>query len=122
MGIQTIQYIGYGYLVDYKTMSNQLDQKLTPEQRDAFDHRYHDSAFNLSITEINGCSLISDHYGGEFAFFGTIFDKSTDYPLNTQRIPDVSSDVKCHVHNEMFSVFGTDFSATPDIFILTTYR
>lgn len=121
MSIKTIQYIGYGYLLDYNSVYDLLDKKLA-DQLDAFETQYFDSGFTQDIREVNGCSFISDHSSSKFAFFGKLFAKSTSEPLDTQQIPCVGDGIKYHVQNEIINVFGTDFCATPNLFLLTIYR
>jgi hypothetical protein len=123
MSVQMNQYLAFGYYLDYKKSDKVLREKYSEDERDEIFDKYHDSAFKTEITEINGCSLISDGMNGKYNFFGKIFDKSTVYePLDTQFMPKVTKKIKENLKKELIGIFGTDFDIVPEVIILTHYR
>lgn len=123
MSVQMNQYLAFGYYLDYEESDKVLCEKYSEDERDEIFDKYHDSAFKTEITEINGCSLISDGMNGEYNFFGKIFDKSTvDEPLDTQFMPKVTKKIKENLKKELIGIFGTDFNIVPEVIILTHYR
>lgn len=123
MSVQTNQYAGFGYWLDYKQAEAALEAKYDTDQiEDIFD-KYHDSAFDKKIVEINGFSMITDGMDGNYFFFGKIDAKSEVYePLNVTIAKIPSTKVKKSLKEEIVNVFGTDFNMKPVSLVFTHYR
>lgn len=110
MSVQINQYMGYGYMLDYKEAKQALIDKWGEAKYEELIDQYHDSAFDNKIVEISGCSLISDGCSGKFIFFGKIFNKAKDgYHLNTQKLEKVKKHIRLTVDYEAKAVFGQEF-------------
>ena len=123
MSTQTNQYAGFGYWLNYEQAQSTLEAKYSEEQiEDIFD-KYHDSAYDQKIVEINGFSMISDGMSGEYFFFGKIDAKSEVHePLNVVIVKAPSFKVKKALKEEVIKVFGTDFGIEPVYVVFTHYR
>ena len=123
MSVQTNQYAGFGYWLDYKKAEAALEDKYDENQiEDIFD-KYHDSAFDDKIVEINGFSMITDGMDGKYFFFGKIDAKSEVYqPLHVVVSKVHSAKVKKSLKEEIVNVFGTDFNMKPVSLVFTHYR
>jgi len=110
-------------MLPFNTSELALNQKYSMDEKDDLFDKYHDSAFDEKVVEINGCSIISDGMDGNYNFFGKIFKKSKNYEhIQTTKMPKVSSKVKKNVEGEIIKVFGTTLNVKPDFYLLTHYR
>lgn len=117
------QYLVYGFMLPFKESEKVLDEKYGESGKDELFDKYYDSAFDKKITEVDGCSLISDGMNGGYNFFGKIFQKSEVHePLMTSEFPKVSSKIKKNVEAELLKVFGSTLDVKPKVFLLTHYR
>lgn len=123
MGVQTNQYAGFGYWLDYKQAEAALEAKYDEDGIEEIFDKYHDSAYDQKIVEINGFSMISDGMNGEYFFFGKIDAKSEVYePLHVAVAKVPSAKVKKALKEEIVNVFGTDFGIKPASIVFTHYR
>lgn len=123
MSVQTNQYAGFGYWLDYKQAEAALEAKYDEDSiEDIFD-KYHDSAYDQKIVEVDGFSMISDGMNGEYFFFGKIDAKSEVYePLNVAVAKVPFAKVKKALKEQIINVFGTDFNIKPNYLVFTHYR
>ncbi len=123
MSVQMNQYLVYGYMLPFKESEKGLKEKYSAEEIDDIFDKYHDSAFDKEILEVDGCSLISDGMSGEYNFFGKVFAKSKVYEaIETSAMPKVTPKIKKNVEEQLIKVFGDNFGVKPKIMILSHYR
>lgn len=123
MGVQTNQYSGFGYWLDYKQAEAALEAKYDEDGIEEIFDKYHDSAYDQEIVEVNGFSMISDGMSGEYFFFGKIDAKSEVHePLDVAVAKVPSAKVKKALKEEIVNVFGTDFGIKPGSIVFTHYR
>lgn len=123
MSVQMNQYIGYGFLLDYKLAEKALEAKYSEDEIENIFDKYNDSAFTKELVEIDGCSLISDGMNSKYMFFGKLFKKSDNYePLDTTAMPKVGAKIKKSVREKFLNLFGTDLNVQPSVVLFTLYR
>ena len=109
MSVQTNQYAGFGYWLDYRQAENALKEKYGNDETENIFDKYHDFAYDEKIVEINGFSMIADSMNGEYIFFGKIDKKSEVYQsFNRVTVKTPSTKVKKLLKEEIVNVFGTD--------------
>ena len=123
MSVQINQYAGFGFFLNHKEAIKALEAKYDEDKiEDIFD-KYHDSAYDQKIVEVNGFSMIDDGMSGEYTFFGKIDQKSQcDCPLNLYVYKSPSAKVKKLLNEEIINVFGTDFGLKPACIVFAHYR
>ena len=123
MSVQMNQYLGFGYLLDYKKAISVLEKKYSEDKIEELMDSYHDSAFKKEVVSIDGCSMIVDGMSAQYIFFGAVSEKSDVYePLETVVIHKTKSKVKKLVVEKIQELFGTDFDLEPSTVLLTHYR
>ena len=124
MSVQTNQYLGWGYLIDFKKARDVLVDKHPEEGYENLSDEYHDSAFDDEIVEVHGCSMIEDGMNGDYTFFGKIYAKSSNGELlSTMEMPEVTERDRIITEHEFSRVFCEMFNADkPQYFLITHYR
>lgn len=117
------QYAGFGYFLNHKEAIKSLEAKYDEDKiEDIFD-KYHDSAYDQKIVEVNGFSMIDDGMNGEYTFFGKIDQKSQcDCLLNLYVSVMPVAKVKKSLIEEIINIFGTDFGMKPTCIVFAHYR
>ena len=124
MSVQCNQYLGWGYMLDFKKAQEVLVKLLGEEGYEDLADKYGDSAFDDVIVEQYGCSMIEDGMGGKYTFFGKVFAKSENYEhLQTTSMPEVDDKTRIVTEHEFNRIFGEMFNADkPQYFLITHYR
>lgn len=123
MSVQRNEYLGYGYMLDFKRARNLLIENYGEDGYTELSDEYHDSAFNNEIVEVHKCSMIEDGMNGKYTFFGKIYAKTENYEaFETQEIPEISLHDRIITEHEYYRIFGTDLGVEPKLHIITHYR
>lgn len=123
MSVQRNQYVGFGFMIDFKEAREHLIEKLTEQGYEDLSDQYHDSAFDDKIVEVHGCSMIEDGMNGDYTFFGKIYAKSEDHSaIDTMELPAVTERDRIITEHEFTRIFGTDYELEPKLYIITHYR
>jgi hypothetical protein len=123
MSVQRNQYVGFGFMIDFKEARQTLIDSLGEEGYEEFSDKYSDNAFNDEIVEVHGCSIIEDGMNGDYTFFGKIYAKSEDHStIDTMELPAVSERDRIITEHEFTRIFGTDYELEPKLYIITHYR
>ena len=123
MSVQCNQYIGYGYLLDFKQAQEVLVKVHGEEGYEELADKYHDNAFNTDIVEVYGCSMIEDGMNADYTFFGKIYAKTKNYePFESMSIPEPSERDKIIVEHEFNRLFDNQLEVDPSLQIIAHYR
>ncbi len=123
MSVQRNQYLGFGYMIDFKEAREHHIEKRGEQGYEELSDNYHDSAFDDKIVEVLGCSMIEDGMNGDYTFFGKIYAKSENYEtINTTELPTVAERDRIITEHEFTRIFGTDYELEPKLYIITHYR
>lgn len=125
MSVQINQYHCFGYMLPYKEALEALDKKLgSKDLREELLEKFHDSAFDSKIVDVDGVSLIFDGMGGKYVFFGKVYQKSKDGEyLDTLYLEKPKKYVKLMVSYKFKEYFGDTLEVQkPKTILLTHYR
>lgn len=125
MSTQVNQYCGYGYMLPYRSVMDCLNSLYGEQGMDNIVDSYYDSAFDDTIVEINGFSMVIDGHSGEYVFFGKIFAKvyEYDYILENTVLTELDERDKVSLKFELGMLFDGKFNdISPSYNLITRYR
>lgn len=123
MSVQRNEYLGFGYMLDFKKAREVLIEQYGEDGYEELSEEYSDNAFNNDIVEVHGCSMIEDGMNGRYTFFGKIYAKTENYEaFETQEIPEISLRDRIITEHEYCRIFATDLGVEPKLHIIAHYR